>query len=59
MTAFFRRLSTDSRQLRFFSAAEPAIKLIDSFCDDSDPRKQLCLIVMRATRGRISHYRIR
>ena len=52
MTAFFRRLSTDSRQRRFFSAAEPAIKLIDSFCDDSDPRKQLCLIVMRATRGR-------
>jgi acyl-CoA synthetase (NDP forming) len=47
MTAFFRRLSTDSRQRRFFSAAEPATKLIDSFCDDSDPRKQLCLIVTR------------
>ncbi len=48
MTEFFRTLSSDSRQRRFFSLAEPTAKLIDSFCDDSDLRKRLCLIVTRA-----------
>jgi len=48
MAQFFRTLSKDSRQRRFFSIAEPAAKLIDSFCDDTDLRKRLCLIVTRA-----------
>ncbi|HEX2928402.1 MAG TPA: GNAT family N-acetyltransferase, partial [Candidatus Binatia bacterium] len=48
---FFTGLSSDSRRLRFFSLARPGTQLIDSFCDDSDPRKQLCLIVTRASGG--------
>ena len=48
MTDFFRRLSKNSRRLRFFSLAEPNHKLIEAFCDDSDQRKRLCLVVTRA-----------
>jgi acetyl coenzyme A synthetase (ADP forming)-like protein len=48
---FFTGLSSDSRRLRFFSLARPGTQLIESFCDDSDPRKQLCLIVTRASGG--------
>ena len=51
MAEFFRRLSKDSRHRRFFSIAEPTAKLIDSFCDDSDLRKRLCLIVIRSSGG--------
>lgn len=46
---FFKSLSADSRERRFFSAAEPPIKLIDFFCDNAEPRKALCLIVTRAS----------
>ena len=49
MADFFRRLSKTSRRLRFFSLAEPGDELIDVFCDDSDPRKRLCLVVTRAS----------
>ena len=49
MAEFFRTLSKDSLQRRFFSMAEPTAKLIESFCDDSDTRKRLCLIVTRAS----------
>ena len=51
MGEFFARLSKDSRWLRFFSVSEPSVKLIDSFCDDSDPRQRLCLIVTRTSGG--------
>ena len=51
MAEFFARLSKDSQRLRFFSLTQPSAKLIETFCDDSDPRKQLCLIVMRASGG--------
>lgn len=51
MTAFFARLSDDSRRLRFFSSAQPSAKLIEASCDDSDARKQLCLVVTRAVAG--------
>jgi acetate---CoA ligase (ADP-forming) len=51
MGEFFARLSKDSRWLRFFSVSEPSGKLIDSFCDDSDPRQRLCLIVTRTSGG--------
>jgi acetyl coenzyme A synthetase (ADP forming)-like protein len=49
MVEFFRGLSKDSRRRRFFSVAEPAAKLIDLFCDDSDARKRICLIVTRTS----------
>ena len=49
MAEFFTGLSQDSRRLRFFSLAQPSAKLIESFCDDTNPRKQLCLIVTRAS----------
>jgi len=51
MAEFFTRLSKDSGHRRFFSIAEPTAKLIDSFCDDSDLRKRLCLIVIRSSGG--------
>lgn len=47
MAEFFARLTQDSRRLRFFSLAPPTVNLIHSFCDNSDPRKYLCLIVLR------------
>lgn len=49
LAAFFKTLSKHSLQRRFFSATVPAAKLIESFCDDTDPRQRLCLIVTRAT----------
>ena len=45
MAQFFASLSTESRRRRFFSLAVPSDKLISCFCDASDPRKQLTLIV--------------
>ena len=45
MTIFFAGLSQESRLQRFFSLAVPENKLIRSFCDDSNPRHQLTLIV--------------
>jgi acetyl coenzyme A synthetase (ADP forming)-like protein len=48
MREFFSRLSEDSRRLRFFSCSPPSGNLIDSFCDDSDFRNRLCLIVTRS-----------
>ena len=51
MAEFFTRLSEDSRRLRFFSIAQPSATLIETFCDDTDPRKRLCLLVTRAADG--------
>ena len=48
MAQFFASLSTESRRRRFFSLAVPNDKLISSFCDASDPRKQLTLIVTQS-----------
>jgi acetyl coenzyme A synthetase (ADP forming)-like protein len=45
--AFFHRLSPESRQRRFFSFAEPTPELVKAFCDSSNPREQLMLIVTR------------
>ena len=45
MTSFFAALSQESRLHRFFSLAVPDDKLISSFCDDSNPRTQVTLIV--------------
>ena len=52
MTTFFVSLSDKSRLRRFFSLVSPHAKLIDSFCDSSNPRKQLTLIVTRLLAGR-------
>jgi acetyl coenzyme A synthetase (ADP forming)-like protein len=49
MARFFAALSKQSRHQRFFSFGEPSQKLIDSLCDDSDPRQRLSLIVTRSS----------
>jgi predicted CoA-binding protein/GNAT superfamily N-acetyltransferase len=51
MQAFFDRLSPESRQKRFFSLATPREALLSTFCDASDPHKQLTFIVIRTTEG--------
>lgn len=44
---FFAGLSPESRRRRFFSAAVPQDKLLESFCNSSDPRVRLTLVVTR------------
>ncbi|MGZ8442428.1 MAG: bifunctional acetate--CoA ligase family protein/GNAT family N-acetyltransferase [Candidatus Binatia bacterium] len=51
MTQFFASLSNESRRHRFFSQVVPDGKLVSSFCDASDPRKRLTLIVTQLTGG--------
>ena len=51
MTAFFHRLSPESRQHRFFSFAEPSVEFVQSLCDSSNPRQKLTMVVTRATTG--------
>lgn len=51
LQAFFNRLSADSRWRRFFSAADPGMKVVDSLCDSSAPRSKLTLIVLRTIQG--------
>jgi hypothetical protein len=45
MRRFFQDLSLQSRRLRFMGGAEPASALIDRFCDSSDPKRAVTLIV--------------
>jgi acetyl coenzyme A synthetase (ADP forming)-like protein len=51
LRSFFARLSRASRHRRFFSFAIPSEQLIDSFCDSSNPRARLTLVVTRAPGG--------
>ena len=51
MAEFFSQALQGFPRLRFFSLTAPGPKLIESFCDDSDLRKRLCLIVTRASGG--------
>jgi len=44
---FFRRLSPEAKQHRFFSSAEPSAEFIRSLCDSSDPRAKLTLVITR------------
>ena len=44
---FFLSLSPESKRQRFFSAAVPSDELIQNFCDASNPRARLTLIVTR------------
>lgn len=52
MTAFFHRITSESRWERFFSVAEPDHKLINSLCDSSDPHSQLTLVTTRIQSGK-------
>ncbi len=47
LTAFFGSLSDQSKIQRFFSRSVPSAKIIESFCDSSNPRAALSLIVTR------------
>jgi acetyl coenzyme A synthetase (ADP forming)-like protein len=47
LSRFFEELSLSSRLQRFFSLSLPNQKLIESFCDSSNPRSQLTLVVTR------------
>jgi acetyl coenzyme A synthetase (ADP forming)-like protein len=47
LTAFFGSLSDQSKIQRFFSQSVPSAKIIESFCDSSNPRAALSLIVTR------------
>ena len=49
MADFFAALSSASRLQRFFSVAVPNDKLLGIFCDNSDLRRQLTLIVTQRT----------
>jgi acetyl coenzyme A synthetase (ADP forming)-like protein len=49
--AFFAALSQQSRFQRFFSLVSPSDKLIDAFCDASNLRKRLTLVVTRWLEG--------
>jgi acetyl coenzyme A synthetase (ADP forming)-like protein len=51
LAAFFERLSPESRQRRFFSAALPRRELIASLCDSREPRSGLTLLVTRTQDG--------
>jgi acetyl coenzyme A synthetase (ADP forming)-like protein len=50
MTKFFAALSSESKRRRFFGGGHPAEKLLRAFCDPSDARKQLSLVVTRSSR---------
>src|SRR5512142_1488965 len=47
MAEFFSSLSETSTWRRFFSSSGPTEKMIRSFCDSSNPRQRLSLIVTR------------
>ena len=47
MAKFFALLSQESNVYRFFSGSRPNDKLIESFCDNADPRARLTLVVTR------------
>ena len=47
MASFFASLSNVSRHRRFFSFTRPTEKTIEFFCDSSNPRSQLSIIVTR------------
>jgi acetate---CoA ligase (ADP-forming) len=49
MRGFFRHLSPESRQHRFFSSVEPSAELVESLCDSSNPRSKLTLLVTRTS----------
>ncbi len=51
LQAFVDRLSPQSKRHRFFSEGSPPAELIASFCDSSDARSLLTLLVIRTWKG--------
>jgi len=51
MEGFIERLSPASRRHRFFSETAPPDDIIASFCDSSNPSKQLTVVVTRTIAG--------
>src|SRR5687767_7160383 len=51
MEAFIGRLSPASRRHRFFSETAPALNIIVSLCDSSNPSKQFTIIATRSIAG--------
>jgi acetate---CoA ligase (ADP-forming) len=47
MAKFFVSLSQESNVYRFFSGSRPNDRLMESFCDNADPRARLTLVVTR------------
>jgi acetyl coenzyme A synthetase (ADP forming)-like protein len=47
MRQFFHDLSPESRRLRFFTAGEPADKLVDQLCDSADGHRNVTLVAVR------------
>jgi acyl-CoA synthetase (NDP forming)/GNAT superfamily N-acetyltransferase len=52
LTVFFAGLSSESRRHHAFAAHPPPAALVQSFCDNSDPRRQQTLVVTRLDDGR-------
>lgn len=50
MERFFRELSPESRRLRFLAPSQASSDLIGRFCDNSDPRRAVTLVVCRQDR---------
>jgi acetate---CoA ligase (ADP-forming) len=51
LARFFASLSQESKFHRFFAVAQPNERSIDSFCDNTDPRVRLTLVVSRLVEG--------
>jgi acetyl coenzyme A synthetase (ADP forming)-like protein len=51
MKEFYGSLSNESKRRRFFGFTAPADKLIADFCDPSNPRARLSLVVTRSADG--------
>jgi acetate---CoA ligase (ADP-forming) len=50
---FFHALSPESRRRRFFSFADPAEALVESFCESSDPARRMTLVALRQIEGEL------
>ena len=50
---FFRELSPESRRRRFFTLADPAETLLESFCDSQDPARRATLVALRLVDGEL------
>lgn len=48
---FYRRLSPESRRMRFFSEAKPGEDVIKTMCDSSNPARVMTLLVWRYSEG--------
>ena len=56
MDGFFRRLSAESRRLRFLAPAHASADLVGRMCDNSDPRHAVTLVVCRQNRDGVTQF---